>query len=69
MKKILLKAVSTLMLIAFIVVGLSNPENTDSYEILFQIGLGFVALKVSFYAAMYSHKIESLLRVNLLKVQ
>lgn len=63
-----LKGLSTVLLIIFVVVGLSNPESTNM-ELLFQIGLGYVALKFSFYVALFSHKLESILRVNLLKVQ
>lgn len=63
-----LKGLSTVLLITFVVVGLSNPESTNM-ELLFQIGLGYVALKFSFYVALFSHKLESILRVNLLKVQ
>lgn len=66
--KNILKGLSTVLLITFVVVGLSNPESTNM-ELLFQIGLGYVALKFSFYVALFSHKLESILRVNLLKVQ
>lgn len=63
-----LKGFSTILLITFIVLGLSNPESTNE-ELLIQIALGYVALKVSFYVALFSHKLENLLKVNLLKVQ
>lgn len=63
-----LKGLSTILLITFIVLGLSNPESTNE-ELLIQIALGYVALKVSFYVALFSHKLENLLKVNLLKVQ
>ena len=66
--KNILKGLSTVLFITFVVVGLSNPESTNM-ELLFQIGLGYVALKFSFYVALFSHKLESILRVNLLKVQ
>lgn len=64
--KSFLKGFSTILLIIFVVLGMSNPESTNM-ELLFQIGLGYVALKSSFYVALFSHKLESLFRVNFFK--
>lgn len=69
MKKVLLKMITSLLLISFVVIGLSNQDNTNNYELLTQIGLAYVALKVSFYLALSASKIEYFFRVNLLKVQ
>lgn len=65
--KAFLKAMGSLVLVAFLAVGLSDTTKVDS-ELLMNIGFVYVAIKATFYIGLASMKIEALIVENKQKV-